>query len=603
MRKLVIIFAMFFLFACGGDGGDGGGGGGGSDAGATDGVTGDGAAPADAAGDGASQPDQGEEAPLVLAFVGGDKMQAYEQTDYEISVMAYRAEVFVVDVSLAVALSGAGDASLGADVVVTNESGMADIPFHSGTTLGVTYTLTVTGPGGEEVSMEIEIAGIETGDLAVTPSAHFPLEGGERLWVQVVAGDFVCGETGPMEDITPADGEQAELELDDLASPFTVEGLRRGPQYAVVALVYDGDGQPLGSGCTAGFQILPDQVTAVTLDLTLLDMALTDTYAVDLAVDLSAWIDPGLADVAGLIEGHFTAAALPGSLHDLLFAAIDEMVHTQHNTFKQPECPEGQECEACVDLIHRELDERIAAHLEALGNPWTGLSDLWSLANTLLASTVVSGTVEVTSHIYAPPEHYELRYEPVSLSFTDCAAATCSFSREALAAALFSIPLMEADMEGSVSDYDQVAIDPIVLDLDPNRLVMLVLSDILAPSVFGTNDLYQIFDEHMACAELSPGFSEDFYTCIWSAPSVMTELCDGAVTEVNAGLMASLNPLGSQRLIGATQAVTGVDADGDLVLDSAAGVSSWQTYVEGGEGPIPDGGVPAIEGTSVWGRP
>ena len=67
--------------------------------------------------------------------------------------------------------------------------------------------------------------------------------------------------------------------------------------------------------------------------------------------------------------------------------------------------------------------------------------------------------------------------------------------------------------------------------------------------------------------------------------------------------MECLNPLGSQRLVGARQAVTGVDADGDLVLDSAVGAATWQVYVEGEEGPVPDGGAPAIGGTSAWRRP
>jgi len=546
-----------------------------------------------------STPDSVEDVPL-LQFLTDDVVTAIEQSSYPIQVRAYGSQSFeaVADLALTFSLSGEGDAALDVTQATTDEGGMAEVTFSAGTAVGATYTLSASAAGAQPVSITINVMGLATGSVVVTPALHFPEQGGESLTLWVVPGVYVCGETGPLDK--PANTYK-EAVLASLAEPATIDGLPEGPRYAVVGLVTGADGKPVAGGCKDSFPVFSQgEPTAVTLDLQLLDVNATGTYAVEVATSFAPWVDAGLADVPAHLGAHFSDAGLAQGLHDGLFAALDEMVHTQHSGFKAAveDCdpaadPPCDPQEWCAALMHDELDANLDQHLTNLPAWWEDLADFYDVATVLASDVRLHGEIEVKAHVFTPPAHYEYEWRPLSIELPDCGGATCLFPVADLATTTFRMELEPVDVQGTIPDHDQVAVDPLTLDLDPNRLALLVLTEILAPMVVGTHDLYGAFDAHFACQSLAPMFSTRFRTCIWAGSAEIQGLCEDWVEAYNAPLHDWLNPLATRRELTLTQALTATDADGDLVLETATGPATWS--IEGAAAPL--------EGTSTWSRP
>jgi len=555
----------------------------------TDGV------PPDAATDVADEEATGEQ--LVLEFVSPGDIQAIEQRVYPIQVRAYTLPdyAFATGLSVTFALSGAGDATLDPAVVATDENGMAEVSFSSGHDVGATYTLTATADGTAPITQHITIVGMATGSAVVTPALHFTPSGGESLTLWLVPGAYVCGQTGPLDK--PADTYK-ELTVTDLASPLTIEALPEAPRWAVVALVTKADGNPLAGGCVDDFAILAQgEPTPVTLDLALLDLNATGVYAFTFTTSLAPWVDPGLAEIPQHLQDHFTAADLQQKLHDGMFAALDTKVHTEHAGYKaDPDACPAETCDGqewCIDLLHQELDANLSQHLANLPGPWDQLADFYDVATALASNVVVTGTIEVKAHVFAPPAHYEYELTPKSLALPDCGAASCEWTAEQLAKVQYGITWGDpAKPQGTIADYDHVQVDAFPLALDPNRVALLVLTEVLGPQALGTTDLYGWFDARFACDTLAPMFSGAFRTCTWSGAEDFQAICEKLVKESNAPLEAWLNPLATQRVPEIGQQLTGHDPDGDLALDTADGTVTWTVSGGGAQG-----------GTVTWARP
>lgn len=582
--------------ACGGDEGGGAG-----DSTTSDGVQADATSETDLGGADVIETDAetaGETAgeTLVLEFLTEAQVTAVEMHSYPLQLRAYRLPDYAAATEVAVTLQieGAGDASLAPLELVTDEYGMAETVLDAGSG-GHEYTVTASAPGATSASIDVTVVGLATGAIQVTLANDYSLEGGEQLTLWVVPGNYVCGETGPLEK---PGATYRELVTDDLGSVLRVDELPEGPKWSIVGLVNAADGSPLAGGCVDGFAIYAGgEDTAVTLDLRLLDMAATQIYDFEITTSLAPWVDPALAEIPGKLEAHFTDPGLPQVFHDELFARLDAKVHTEHAGFKaNPEaCDVDAGCDSqdwCTTLMNDELDAVLAAHFGAFTNPWADFADLYDTATVLVSNTVLRGEVEITAHLYNPPEHYELELRPMELSFPDCGGATCTFSAEELSQVLFALPVEAADAEATIQDYNKLAVDAVSLALDPNRLVMLVLSDVFGPISLGDNALYEHFDAYFACQALSTSFSADFRTCIWSGAEEIALICDDIVEETNDPLRAWMNPLGSQREISLSQSLSGVDADGDLVMDEAAGDGTWT--LEGGD---------TLTGAMTWTRP
>lgn len=554
----------------------------------------------DVPGETASDTPEGET--LVLEFVNGPSVTVTTGTAPDVQLRAYYVPsyAFGAGVTVTFSLAGEGDASLGATTAVIDENGMGDVSFAAGTTVGAAYTLTAKAAGAADVTLALQVVGLLTGSVIVTPTLHFTPEGGETLTLWFVPSTtYVCGQTGPTDK--PADTYK-EVQVTDLASPLTVDGLPEAPRWSVVALVTKANGNPLANGCVAGFVIETEAApTPVTLDLALLDLNATATYAFTATTSFAAWIDPGLAEIPAHLQAHFTAADLQQKLHDQMFAALDAKVHTEHGGYKADpvECPAEpsgtcDDQQWCLDLIHAELDANLAQHLANLPGPWDQLTDFYDVATALASNAVLKGQIEVKAHVFAPPAHYELAVRPTSLALPDCGAATCEWTAEQLKAVLYGQDWGEpAKTTGTITEYDRVDVDAFPLALDANRLALLVLTDVLGPAAFGTPDLYDWFDARFGCDSLAPMFSGAFRTCIWSGTADLQALCDDLVHDYNVPLQQWLNPLATQNEAQVTQTLTGTDPDGDLELDAAAGTISWTR---------PGGGAP-LEGTLTWTRP
>jgi|GEM_PF-5729459 len=597
MRKigwLLALGSLLLLAACGGGsdgtGGDDTRGGDAAEDGAVDTPAPD--APDDAAADEAS------DEMLVIEFVSPGDVTAIEQHVYPIQVRAYLAPSYAFAAGLAIdfALTGGGDASLDAAQVVTDENGMAEVSFSSGSSVGTTYTLTASAAGAEPISQDITIIGLAAGAAVVTPALHFTPTGGESLTLWFVPGTYVCGQTGPVDKPTDT---YKEVQVTDLVTPLTVEGLPEAPRWAVVALIVKADGNPLAGGCVDDFAILAAaEPTPVTLDLALLDLNATATYAFTATTSLAPWVDPALAEIPAHLQAHFTAADLQQKLHDQMFAALDQKVHTEHAGYKaDPEaCKEDEGCDSqqwCTDLMHQELDANLSQHLANLPGPWDQLADFYDTATALASNVVLKGQVEVKAHVFAPPAHYELEIRPTSLALPDCGGPTCEWTAEELKAVLYGMEWGEpAEVWGTIADYDQVQVDAFPLAVDANRVALLVLTEVYGPMALETTDLYGWFDARFACDTLAPMFTGAFRTCTWSGTADFQEICAKLVKEYNQPLQQWLNPLATQRVPELAQQLTGADPDGNLELDSAAGSLTWT--LTGGE---------SLAGTLTWERP
>ena len=596
MRRLctlVTLAAALVLAACGGgsEGGDG------RDA------QGDVAVP-DASSDDA-RPDLGGDTladvpageTLVLEFVSAGDVSVVENSSYDLQVRAYYTPsyAFAVGVPITLSLAGEGDAQLTVAICTTDDNGMCEAGFHSGSTVGAVYTLTASADGAASISQTLTVVGMATGTLIVTPALQFAPQGGETLTLWLVPGTYICGQTGPLDK--PTDTHK-ELQVTDLVTPLTIEALPEAPRWAVVALVTRADGNPLAGGCVDDFAILAEgEPTEVTLDLAKLDLNATGTYAFTATTSLAPWIDPGLAEIPAHLQAHFTADTLAQTLHDGFFAALDAKVHNEHAGYKPDltACPEdtcdGQQW--CIDLIHQELDQSLAQHLANLPQPWDQLADFYDVATALASKAVLSGQVEVKAHVFAPPAHYEYEVRPLLLSLPDCGAASCQWTAEALKSVQFGMEWGDpAAVQGVIVDTDKLSVDVFPLALDPNRVALLVLTDVLGPQAFGTSALLDWFDARFACDTLAPMFSGAFRTCTWSGAEDFAAICADLVDGYNQPLKDWLLPLATQRVPELGQSLVGHDPDGNLELDSADGTLIWS---------LP--GVDALEGTLTWERP
>lgn len=596
MRKIgfLLVFGSVLLVAACGGGSDGNGG--------TDTQGGDTAVdtPSDTPGPDAPGDVAGDEATgetLVIEFVSPGDVTAIEQHVYPIQVRAYTTPSYAFAAGLAIdfALAGEGDASLDVAQAITDENGMAEVAFSAGTGVGTTYTLTASVAGASPISQDITVIGLAAGAVALTPALHFTPAGGETLTLWFVPGTYVCGQTGPTDK--PADTFK-EIQVTDLVTPLTVEGLPEAPRWAVVALIVKADGLPLAGGCVDDFPILAAaEPTPVTLDLALLDLNATATYAFTATTSLAPWIDPALAEIPAHLQAHFTAADLQQKLHDQMFAALDAKVHTEHAGYKaDPEACPAETCDGqqwCIDLLHAELDASLSQHLANLAQPWDQLSDFYDTATALASNVVLKGQIEVKAHVFAPPAHYEYELRPTSLALPDCGGPTCEWTAEELKAVLYGMEWGDpAKPWGTITEYDQVQVDAFPLALDANRVALLVLTEVLGPMALETTDLYGWFDARFACDTLAPMFTGAFRTCTWSGAADFQEICEKLVKDYNQPLQQWLNPLATQRVPELAQQLVGADPDGNLELDSAAGTLTWT--VSGGA---------SLEGTLTWERP
>jgi hypothetical protein len=415
----------------------------------------------------------------------------------------------------------------------------------------------------------------------VTLDPQVPAAGGEQARVMAVHGLFLCGQTGPLE--TPAE-TVAQYTVSDLATVVTFEALPQGPKYSVVALVKGADGTPVAYGCVDGLAIYPEGTTEATLSLPRIALTLTASYLDSVSVDLNPWLDPQLDQVPAKLEAHFGDATMPATFRGQLTEMVRKAVQAQG----YPDLKEE-----CKPLLEANLDSLIPAHFQSLPDPWSQFEAYPAMMHAMLATATLRATVKVEEHVFAAPEHYRLSFTPLEVVLSDGAGTARSISAAAAVQATWGIEWQAAEPQATVTEHNHLNIDSVVVDVDPNRLALLVLTEVLGAEALGTADLFKALRDHFRCDQLAAGVTVEVQTCTKIPQADYAAMCGQIVTELNQPLVDWLTPLGTQRSLTLGQAPIAADADADLVMDTASGESTWAI----------EGGAAQLVGTAVWSRP
>lgn len=407
--------------------------------------------------------------------------------------------------------TGDGDIRLDAPTVYTDDEGTAPNQLDVGELTGE-LTVRASYTGAEPVDFDVTVTEVPEGDLLVDfDYADADLLALSDLEVRLfdsthVECDFIVPYTAP--DTSHID-ENSVPSTDD-GVPFYELAVDRGYTVSVTAL--GPEDQISAHGCMEAIELDGDQTTEITVDLALLDLGPTGSYAIESTWDMTEAV-AAAGPVGQAISDVFDWISDPtGMAADYMVGLAVDWVC---NNYGSTACGYAQDAEddgTLQSMLSDFLDDQISnigilSDFQSMADDLTEavenmhVDSLLTIDNKAVGEGELSGTDVWTGVSFQWPIGCTSNCQDVEFglgSDTDFGA-------------------IEAQWDGRLTDYDRLEIDPHEMTVPYGQFITLILNDVLIPALTNDNadDLTGAF-EYLLCDNLDSlevtvfGYTIDF---------------------------------------------------------------------------------------------
>ena len=396
----------------------------------------------------------------------------------------------------------AGDASLSTKSAITDEQGLATVIFRAGDVPAVLYNLNFETPGAVTVGMEVYVGDIPRGDLKIQFDYQGPVDL-NSVQVGIISGSESCtnfhAENPPSSDMgskTVLMGESTEFKSLSSYGSYMV--------YVTAVTDVEGGGTHLAAGgCVDGVFVQEGMTNTVTVAVHVLPLKLAGHYEIvgkfdftNVAVDFlneQGLAGSILADVIIFFNGDPAAVifkyASEAAKQFLPSAIVDLAVDVLEGLFK--------------DAINGWLlDVPALQGFWQVGEDVTGVVSNLELISLFSFSKVYSDyTLVGLEQFVGLSLFWKLDCDPQAPDYEDCGKYTYQF--QDFNAPDFPLDVISSNFNASIVNWNQLAIDPHVVQLNYGKLILFAMNHIVLPAIAnGATNLADAFQELVSGAGL-----------------------------------------------------------------------------------------------------
>jgi hypothetical protein len=392
-----------------------------------------------------------------------------------------------------------GDASLSAKLVITDAQGLATVIFRAGNTPLMLYNLNFQTPGALSVGMEVFVEDIPRGNLKIQFDYEGPVDlNGVSVGI-VAAGDSCTNfhaENPPESDLgfkTVLMGESTEYKALSSYGSYMV--------FATAVADVEGGGKHLAAGgCIDGVLVQAGATNTVTLAIHVLPLKLAGHYEIhgkfdftNVAVDFlneQGMAGQILADVVVFFNGDPAQVifkyASEAAKQFLPAALVDLAVDILESLFK--------------DTINDWL-----LNIPGLQGFWQVGADVTGVVSNLELISLFSFSKVYSDYTLVGLEqfvglslYWKLGCDPAAPDYEDCGKYTYQF--QDFNNPDFPLDTISSHFTASILNWNQLAIDPHVVQLNYGKLILFALNHIVLPAIAnGATNLADAFQELVSC--------------------------------------------------------------------------------------------------------
>ncbi len=510
---------------------------------------------------------------LVIEFFGIDDGMTIETGEQ----MLVQARIFdgvlgqvIEGAPVVFSLAGDGDAKLLETSVLTNDLGVASVTLDTGHDLGVDYQLTVTNPCVAALTLSLTTVAPEQGTFMVTFSLAPELT---ELWgtldIVAYANNTIplCGGV----NFTSPPGQGTPLPAGGETVEFTQVQANAG--YVVFGVAYNADGVPVGGGCTEGVSVLPDKTTEVAVAIEALAMNPAGGYQLTLEVPVKdllgdQWLDAGavvqsLMDTAGTTIGNKV-------LDDILIFFPDGL----------PDCGDidaAEDIQGSIDAGLSTMDSALTDWVAANADNWL---------TELTQEVVITGKLMVEET--AQNQVWSAKWTVESVRFAgtiECGEADCTswqlFTPESFTLGDAHIELDQEVLELSATGFDTLEVLPYQLPIEPGKLALFALTNIVLRKQGLDNELVTLFTQSFSCSTLLSKVTAQTIACLNKPQNGFIESCDAAVAGMATAFYNELAAYTTDQVLDGGGTLTSADGNNDLTVDGLSGTLTGDVLYSG----------------------
>ena len=395
-----------------------------------------------------------------------------------------------------------GDATLSTKTALTDEQGLATVVFRAGDIPAVLYNLRFETPGAMSNSMEVYVEDIPRGNLKIQFDYQGPVDL-NSVEVGIVAGSESCtnfhAENPPVSDFGSKNvlmGESTEFKNLSSYGSYMV--------YVTAITDVEGGGKHLAAGgCVDGVFVQESGTNTVTVAVHVLPLRLAGHYEIvgkfdftNVAVDFlneQGLAGAILADVIVFFNGDPAAIifkyASEAAKQFLPSAIVDLAVDVLEGLFK--------------DAINGWLLEIPGLQgFWQIGEDVTGVVSNLELISLFSFSKVYSDyTLVGLEQFVGLSLFWKLGCDPDAADYEDCGKYTYQF--QDFNDPEFPLDVISSTFNASIVNWNQLAIDPHVVQLNYGKLILFAMNQIVLPAIAnGATNLADAFQELVSCQGL-----------------------------------------------------------------------------------------------------
>lgn len=458
-------------------------------------------------------------------------------------------------------------ATLTANEVATNASGIATVTFLSGTTEAVTYTVKVSGTDAAPVVLTVVVNPKPRGTLQITFDPSDPVDlvaVPNKIKVMLGTGYKQCSQYSP---INPWPAEM-EKTVSGVGAKPTFEGLDPEATYWVTMLGWRGtepDDHLVVYGCLDNVKVAPEEVageTKVTLKVSTVVLIPAGTYTMvnhfdfsDVAMNLPGtagqiitWIEnvftnPGKALLDGIKL--LISTWVPAWVTDIAFGLFEDALADYITQWVMDNAPEPVQIffEVGNDLL------QIVNDLEVTGD----------LKISKLSASCMNGKESFSGITLYWKWGCDANDPP------DC--GVFHFGLEQLNNSDFPLDLVNGEWNGCLVGFDQLQIQPHSIKLNYGKLILFVLNDIMIPLVTGYDDLEDMLYSIVDCQNLAASISSGILDGIGISEQDLLNACNSVLATIMGPVMQSIATLSLPSQLFLQGSATFLDDDDNLTVD------------------------------------
>lgn len=504
-----------------------------------------------------------ETADPLLTVVGDQITLSAKVIDYAVGGPAEGALVYW-SITDAVGPGAPGDAELGNEATYTGPSGITNVILYANEQSEVIYRVEAITDGAAPRTILVQIDPLPTGTIrvAMTYEGPVPLN---NVRVMIFPPSYDCQTFKPT---NPAEPIQEKTVLSTDSQPAFPD-LIADQKYTVAAIANGPNGNLAGAGCRDGVFLEPDEVAIVQLPLYVLVLNPSGTYDLDNTFDFTGAIPGQLGEILDTLAQLFydpgtflvdqiknlVSQFLPSFITDAIFSLFEKQLAKLITDWVLNDAPDWIQDFFTIgqDLL------QVVAKLRLTG-------DL--TVSKLQNDYFVEGNIQFTGVVFS----WKLGCDPAAPDYEEC--GQFPFSLEDVEDDDFPLDLIAGSWKGSISQYDQLAIEKHGLALNYGKLILFVLNDLILQELTGKDTFKEAVAAMLGCGSIAEALDD---LGLFSADQI-EEACVDAVGLLVLPIQTTLLGLETDSLVTLEGSATLRDFDNDLLVD-AMEEGEWTGFV------------------------